>query len=54
MPTYGVQRFRHSAVIFALFWLFALSEYKMESKTTSGSGFDLKFRLLATGFPIRK
>jgi len=29
---------------------FALSESKMAAKTTSGSGFDPKFRLLAAGF----
>jgi len=50
MPTYGVQRFRHSAIIFAPSRLFALFEYKMASKTTSSSGFDLKFRLLAPVF----
>ena len=34
----------------AFFRHFALSESKMAAKTTSGSGFDLKFRLLAPGF----
>jgi len=29
---------------------FALSESKMAAKTTSGSGYDLKFRILAPSF----
>ena len=48
---YEVQRFRQSAVVFPPFSRhFALSDSKMAAKTTSGSGFNLKFRLDAPGF----